>query len=172
MHNDTDTTSTPTLRSPDPDRVRKAIDKRSFATLATTSPAGRPHVAGVLYEAVDDTLYVSTMRSSRKARNIAANPNVAVVVPIRRLPVGPPSTVQFQTTAEILASNGPEIEALVAAGELGSITGHGELELDGGCFLRIALPSRLVTYGLGLPLRTLIAEPLSGGGMVEIGASA
>ncbi len=172
MHNDTTTTSTTALRRPDPEQVRRAIDKRSFATLATTSPAGRPHVAGVLYEAAGDALYISTMRSSRKARNIDANPNVALVVPIRRLPVGPPSTVQFQSTATLLDSDGPEIAELVATGELKGITGHGELELPGGCFVRIPLPNRLVTYGLGLPLRTLISDPLSAGGVVELGASA
>lgn len=171
MHNDIDNT-TPALRRPDPAQVRKAIDQRSFATLATTSPAGRPHVAGVLYEAAGDAIYVSTMRSSRKARNIEANPNVALVVPIRRLPVGPPSTVQFQSTAELLDRDGPEIRALVEAGELDSITGHGELELEGGCFLRVGLPRRLVTYGLGLPLRTLISDPLSAGGVVELEPSA
>ncbi|MEO1061809.1 MAG: pyridoxamine 5'-phosphate oxidase family protein [Actinomycetota bacterium] len=172
MHNDTTNPTTPVLRRPDPVEVRRAIDRRSFATLATSSPAGRPHVAGVLYEAVDDALYVSTMRPSRKARNIEANPDVAVVIPIRRLPVGPPSTVQFQTTATVLDSDGPEIQALVAAGELTSITGHGELELAGGCFLRIALPRRLVTYGLGMPIRALISDPLSGGGLVELEARA
>lgn len=170
--NDITTTPTPALRRPDPDQVRRAIDKRSFATLATTSSAGRPHVAGVLYEATGDALYVSTLRTSRKARNIDANPNVALVVPIRRLPVGPPSTVQFQSTARLLDSDGSEISELVAAGELKGITGHGELELPDGCFVRIALPSRLVTYGLGLPLRTLISDPMSAGGVVELGAPA
>ena len=169
---DTNHAATVTLRHPDPTKVRRAIDRRSFATLATSSPAGRPHVAGVLYEAVGDALYVSTMRPSRKARNVEANPDVAVVIPIRRLPVGPPSTVQFQTTAEVLASDGPEIRALVNAGELTSITGHGELELADGCFLRIALPRRLVTYGLGMPIRTLVTDPLSGGGVVELEAPA
>ncbi|MDG1266922.1 MAG: pyridoxamine 5'-phosphate oxidase family protein, partial [Ilumatobacter sp.] len=55
-------------------KVRKVIDSKTFATLATVSPAGRPHVAGVLYEAADSALWVHTMRSSRKARSIAANP--------------------------------------------------------------------------------------------------
>ena len=89
--------------------VRKLLAKRSFATLATTSPAGRPHVAGVLYEIVDGDMYISTLRSSRKARNVADNSHVAVVVPVRRLPVGPPSTVQFQAGAELLPVDDPAI---------------------------------------------------------------
>ena len=163
----TNTTTSATPHRPDVARVRKQLARRSFATLATTSPAGRPHVAGVLYELVDDAMYVSTMSSSRKARNVASNSNVAVVVPIRRLPVGPPSTIQFQTSAEVLAVDDPQILDLVAAGQLKSITGHGELELADGCFLRIPVPSRLVTYGLGMPIRRLIADPLGGGGVAE-----
>ena len=98
------TTTTPVTdrrRGPDAETVLKAIATRSYATLATVSSAGRPHVAGVLYAAVGRTLYVSTDRSSRKARNIAATPEVAVTIPVRRVPVGPPSAVQFQGTAEL-----------------------------------------------------------------------
>ena len=162
------TNPTPASLTPDPQHIRRALDRRAFATLATTSPAARPHVAGVLYELVDGVLYVSTLRSSRKARNIAANPRVAVCVPVRRLPVGPPSTIQFQTTATLLDPTDPEITALVARGAIDSITSHGELDLPDGCFLRIPLPAHAVTYGLGLPLRTLIADPLSAGGRVDL----
>ncbi len=105
----------------------------------------------MLYEAVGTTLYVSTMRASRKARNIAANPHVAVCVPVCRLPVGPPSSLQFQATAAVLAPDDDEISELVAAGRLRSITGHGELDLPGGCFLRITPDRRIATYASGSP---------------------
>jgi len=147
--------------------VEKALAKRSFATLATTSNQARSHVAGVIYALADDALFVSTLRSSRKARNILANPAVAMTVPVRRIPVGPPSTIQFQSRAEVLDATSPTITDLVERGELKKITGHGELELEDGCFLRIPLPRRLVTYGLGMSLRALIADPLSAGGIVE-----
>jgi nitroimidazol reductase NimA-like FMN-containing flavoprotein (pyridoxamine 5'-phosphate oxidase superfamily) len=156
---------------PQPDRVRKALGKRSFAVLATTSPIGRPHAAAVLYEIVDQALYVNTRRDSRKARNVAANHYVAVSVPIRRLPVGPPSTVQFQGEAEVLDLDSPEILALVADGRLKSITGHGELEEPGGCFLRITFGPRLITYGLGMSIPKLIGDPLHAGGIVELDAA-
>ena len=114
-----------------------AIAKRSFATLGTTSPANRPHAAGVLYAHVDGVLYVSTLRSSRKARNIAANPHVFVSVPVRRVPFGaPPSTVQFAATAEVLAVDDPDVLALARAGQLKAITGHGGDELPQLCAAR------------------------------------
>jgi hypothetical protein len=157
---------------PTSDLVLRAIAKRSFLTLATTSAAGRPHAAGVVYAHVDDALYVSTDRSSRKARNIAEHPEVFVCLPVRRAPVGPPSTIQFRATAELLPSEHPLVGSLVEAGRLKAITSHGELERADGCVVRIELPSVLHTYGLGLPLRTLMREPLDAAGRVELASPA
>ncbi len=148
--------------------ARRMLSKRSFATLATTSPAGRAHAAGVLYEIVGDAMYVNTLRSSRKGRSIASNRHVGVCVSVRRLPVGPPSSIHFQAEAELLASDHPEIQGLVAGGHLKSLTGHGELDHPDGCFVRINLPRRLNTYGLGMSLRKLIADPLSAGGTATL----
>lgn len=159
-----------TINQPRPQTadVTRAIDRRSFCTLATTSAANRPHVAGVVYEAVGTDLYVSTHRSSKKARNISDNPRVAVCIPIRRLPLGPPSSVQFQGTAEILAADDPSIGGLVRAGHLKSITSHGELDLPDGCFLRITPSRKVNTYGLGMSLRQLLRDPLNAAGSVEL----
>lgn len=158
------------LHHPDPTRVRKTIAGRSFCTMATVSSAGRPHVAGVIYALVDDRLYVSTIATSRKARNVADCPHVGVVIPVRRLPVGaPPSAIQFQARASLLPRDDHEIVALASDGRLDAITGHGELDLADGCFIRIDLPRRLHTYGLGMSLRELARDPLGGGGSVMLG---
>lgn len=157
-----------TTHFPEPARIGTTIGRRSFATLATVSPAGRPHVAGVLYEAVDQHLYVNTLRTSRKARNIAAERHVGICVPVRRLPVGPPSTVHFQTTADLLDVDDAAITELLERGLLASVTGHGELDLPESSFIRIALPNRMLTHGLGMPLRTLIKDPLAAGGLVAL----
>jgi hypothetical protein len=165
----TDTTTLPPApRRLDRRQVLRTMAKRSYCTLATVSSAGRPHVAGVLYEIVGDRMYVTMSADSRKARNIEHRGDVAVVVPVRRLPVGaPPSAVQFQATAELVAADDPAIAELLAAGELGSITGHGELDVPGVCFVRIDLPRRLHTYGLGMSLVTLARDPLGAGGVAD-----
>jgi hypothetical protein len=150
------------------DVVVRAIDARAFCTLATTSDAGFPHVAGVLYAAVGTDLYVSTLRWSRKARNVAANPAVAVCIPVRRLPVGPPSSVQFQGRAELLDLDDPGLRRLAASGDLKAVTGHGELELPGGCFLRITPNGRAATYGLGMSLRQFLRDPLGAAGVADL----
>ena len=155
-------------RDPRLGRLTKVIGKRSFCTLATVSAANRPHVAGVLYEAVGTSLYVNTSGTSRKARNLAENPHVGVCIPVRRLPLGPPSSLQFQATAEILAMDDPDIVRLLEAGELKSITGHGELDEPEGCFVRMTPARRVHTYGLGMPLRKLLRDPLHAAGTVEL----
>lgn len=166
------TTTTPALHPThglsDTD-VRRLIDRRSFATIATVSPAGFPHAANVLYELIDNDLYVNTLRSSRKAKNVAASGRVGVTIPVRRVPVGgPPSAIQFQAEATILGAYDPAIDDLVADGALGSITGHGERDLPDSCFLRINLPRRVHTYGLGMSLLSLIRHPLDAAGLVEL----
>lgn len=147
--------------------VAKRIATRSCCVLATTSGDG-PHTAAVLYVAVGTNMYVNTLRSSRKARNIARNPNVSVCIPIRRLPIGPPATVQFAAQATLLAPDDPEIAACLAAGVLKRITSHGEIALDGSCFVRITPTARINTYGLGMPLRRLIADPLHASGSTDV----
>jgi Pyridoxamine 5'-phosphate oxidase len=148
-----------------PSWVWEKLEKRSFCTLATSSTDNSPHVAGVLFVAIGNVLYVNTLRSSRKARNIARNPQAFVCVPVRRLPVGPPSSIQFAATVNILAVDHPDVVRLVHSGALKSITSHGELEMTGSCFLEIRPNSHMHTYGLGMSLRKLIRNPLQASGV-------
>lgn len=152
----------------DPAWIAKRIARRSCCVLTTTSD-DRPHAVVVLYVAVGMNVYVNTRRASRKARNIAKNPNVSLCIPIRRLPIGPPSSVQFAANAVLLAPEDPEIESCVRSGALARITSHGELALNGSCFVRITPTGRVNTYGLGIPLRRLIADPLHAAGVCDIG---
>jgi len=141
-------------------RTVRAIRRRSFAVLSTVSEAGFVHAAGVAYCAVGTTMYVNTPRPSRKARNVAAHDRVAVVIPVRRVPFGPPFTVQFQGRATLLAMDDPEILEHVRAGRLRTITRHGELDEPDGCFLRIEPSRRIHTYGIGVSVIAVARDPL------------
>ncbi|MGH1490980.1 MAG: pyridoxamine 5'-phosphate oxidase family protein [Acidimicrobiales bacterium] len=152
------------------DKVAAEIKKRTFLTLSTASPAGYSHAAGVIYEAVGGSLWIHTLRSSRKARNIAASGRVGVCIPFRKLPVGPPYTVQFQTTASLVEMDDPEILRLLDKGHLKNISGHGALEMADGCFIKLSWPQTVHSYGLGAKLIDLIRDPLnSGAGRVTFG---
>lgn len=144
-------------------KILRTIDKKSFCTLATTSDAGFGHAAGVIYDAVDGTLWFHTMRNSRKARNIAGNHRVGVTIPFRKLPMGPPFTIQFQANARLVDLDSPEIASLVERGELKPITGHGELDMAGSCFVAIEPRGSINSFGPGAKLLDLIRDPLNSG---------
>ena len=163
-----------TLTTPDPPadiryatQVARAIRRRSFGVLSTVSPAGRPHAAGVVYDVVDDPrglrLYVNTFRDSRKARNVEANGHVAFVIPVRRVPVGPPFSIQFQGRASVVDMHAEEIRDLVSRNLLTHSGGHGALEEPGGCFIRIEPAGRIHTYGLGVSTIAVARDPLHAG---------
>ena len=148
--------------------VRRTIAARSFAMLATSSAENRPHVAGVLYAATADGLFVSTSGDSVKGRNVRANGRAGLSIPVRKVPVGPPFVVQFQTAAEVLEVDDPLVREHVEDASLRSITSHGELELPGSVFVRLRMPRRVVTFGLGVPLLSVIRHPLESGRSVEL----
>ncbi len=144
-------------------RILRTIAKRSFMTLATVSPAGRPHSAGVVYDAVGTSLWFHTMTTSRKARNIASNPYVGVTIPFRRLPAGPPFTIHFQAEAELVALDDPAVTSLIAGGELEAISGHGALEMSDAAFVRVVPTGAIHSYGPGARAIDLIRDPLNHG---------
>ncbi len=144
-------------------RVTKAIKSASFAVLSTVSAAGFPHAAGVVYETAEGSLFVHTMGHSRKAQNVRSRGRVGVVIPVRKLPVGPPFTIQFQATAEVFAMDDKVITDLLSKGELKGVTGHGALDEPDGCFLRLTPSGRIHTYGIGVSAIALARDPLHAG---------
>jgi hypothetical protein len=164
--------NTPTEPSFDPTRqleiARRELARRSFCVLATSSPSNRPHAVGLLYAAVDLTVYLMIGDDTVKARNIRANPQVAISVPVRRYPVGPPMALQFQGTAELLRPDDPHIVELRAAGRLKRITGLGAADMPGSVFVRVTPHRRISTYGLGIPLRRLMRDISLGLRSVEV----
>jgi hypothetical protein len=136
--------------------VRRAIAKNSFCVLATSSVQNRPHAVGLLYAAVDLSIYVLVGDDTVKVRNLRANPQVAVCIPVRRYPFAPPMAVQFQGTAEMFAPDDPHIRQLVQAGRLKKITGLGAGTMPGTVFVRVTPHHRIASYGLGVPLVRLL----------------
>ena len=138
--------------------------------LATSSAGNRPHAVGLLYAAVDLTLYVLVASDSVKARNIRQNPKVAVSIPVRKYPFAPPMAVQFQGNAELLAPDDPEIVRLAEAeaGRLRRIAGLGAGDKPGACFVRVTPGRRIASDGIGVPLRRLLRDVTAGARSVEI----
>ncbi len=141
--------------------ARRTIEGRSFCTLATSSPSNVPHVVAVRYAVLDGALYVTMFGDSIKARNIRANPRVAVCIPARKFPMFPPFAVQFQGRAELLPNDDPEIVRLFEAGAFKRIISKADFADPHSWFARIAPPRRVSTYGLGVSLLQIVREPTS-----------
>lgn len=158
-------TPTPAATDRVASKVLRTISKRTFCTIATVSAAGHAHSAGVVYAFADGALWVHTLRSSRKARNMTGpdNGRIGVCIPFRRLPVGPPYTIHFQASAELVTMDDPGVLDLVAAGKLKGITGHGELDMPDGCFVRIRPTGAVHSFGPGANIIDLIRDPLGSG---------
>lgn len=56
------------------------LTKRKFLTLATSSHDGEPLTHPIAYVNIDDIIYFSTGKQTRKYKNILKNPNVAYSV--------------------------------------------------------------------------------------------
>jgi general stress protein 26 len=91
-----------------PELVLAQLRKQHFTALATVGDDGVPHSAGVSYGVSEPgdrlAIYVMTRRHLLKARHIAHNARVSLVVPVARrfLWFLPPATIQLHGRAEIL----------------------------------------------------------------------
>lgn len=63
-----------------PDEVRDLLDGRSVAHVATVLPTGGPHSVPVWILREGDRVCFFTQPGSRKARNLAADPRVAISI--------------------------------------------------------------------------------------------
>lgn len=159
--------------------VLKQLRKRDFAVLSTADEDGNPHSAGVNYGVSrlgrDFALYVMTRRHLKKARNIAQNPNVSLVIPVTRrlLWFLPPPTIQLHGTAEILEwtdAEGTEVfqhfwmgrRILKAYNESHS---RGETRI---CFLKITPDPIITTYMVGYSIWEIRKRMESGAAKVVI----
>jgi len=63
--------------------VRRLLDGRYIASIATENPNGTLHMVAVWYWFDGSNIYVATSTRTRKARNLQANPKVSVMIDSR-----------------------------------------------------------------------------------------
>lgn len=148
--------------------IEREVTKRSFCVLATSSAAGRPHAVGVMYAAVGLTLYIQVSEGTVKVRNVRENPRVAISIPVRKYPFGPPMAVQFQGTARVLGPDDPQVQEFLRTGRLKRIASLSGDPRPDTRYLEITPERRISSYGLGIPLRTLLRDVSQGGRSVPL----
>jgi len=156
------------------DLVEREIRRRNFGVLSTISDDGKPHSVGVLYGVSSRdkpfALYLMTDRRTKKARNVARNPNVSFAIPLPRrfLTFAPPNCVQFQATAEIISFKDETSRDAFS----GSLVLRKTLELEEAqreaVFIRIRPAHVIFTYGVGLSLFALMKNIGAASSRVEI----
>lgn len=62
------------------DEIVDYLSRKKFIILATSSPDGKPFTHTLAYVNKGSTVYFSTIRQTRKVKNIQENPNVAYSV--------------------------------------------------------------------------------------------
>jgi hypothetical protein len=140
--------------------VLAELRAHNFAVLSTVDGLGQPDSAGVSYGVSPPgsplALYVMTRRHLKKARNIARNPRVSLVVPLPRRVFGfvPPATIQLKGRAEILDWTDPAGTDVFRRFWVGRrILGAYEQSRRRGetrvCFLKITLDPVVRTYAVG-----------------------
>ena len=145
------------------DLVLRELRAHNFAVLSTVDEYGEPDSAGVNYGVSAPgrnlALYVMTRRHLKKARNIAQNPCVSLVVPLPRpvLQFVPPATIQLRGRADILEwtdendEEGTEVFGRFWMGRriLSAYRESRRLGETRVCFLKITLDPVVRTYAVG-----------------------
>ena len=63
-----------------PDSVKKLIEGKTYANVATIMPDGSPQVTQTWVDHEGDLVLVNTFEGSQKSRNLRRNPKVALTV--------------------------------------------------------------------------------------------
>jgi general stress protein 26 len=159
--------------------VLNELRRCHFAVLSTVDTEGMSHSAGVNYGVSKPgdglAIYVMTRRHLQKARNIAQNPNVSLVIPVPRLLVWfvPPATIQLRGRAEILDETNTIGTDVFSRFWMGRRILHayeqsrrrGETRI---CFLKITPKPVIRTYMVGCSIWQIKKRMESGTGKVVI----
>ena len=159
------------------------LRKRDFAVLSTVSEDGTPHSVAINYgvslRGEPFAIYLMTRRHLKKARNIARNPNVSLVVPLARRFFWflPPPSINFHGRAEILdwedAAGTRTFQTFFMGRQILKryrlAHARGETRI---CFVRIEPNEEISTYMVGYPVWEISKRMESGAAKVGIRAGA
>jgi general stress protein 26 len=164
------------------EEVDRMLRGHTFGTLSTVDGRNRSHSVGLIYAVSEPRnplrIYAMTQMKTRKVRNIKANPNVSFVVQCPRiLSMIPPSVIQFQGTAEVLAVDNQAAERAFKRGYLLRMMLDKVAEIDLGslgepCYIVIKPDPVIYTYGLGLSMWQLYKHIEDAGSRVKVPAYA
>lgn len=137
--------------------VEAAVRKKTFGVLTTLDREGRPHSTGALYGVSPPSspfaLFVLTVESYVKVRNVRANPAVSLVVPFphRILSFVPAPCVTFRGTASIVPLADPDARWGFGQHRILRDTVEWSMDLQ-PVFLKLIPEPKVLCHGLGIGL--------------------
>jgi hypothetical protein len=134
--------------------ARRVIDTNRYLTLGTTEPDGRPRLSPVYFTHVDHRLfYWVSSPTARHSRNIAARPEIAIVIFDSTVPIGHGRAVYVAADA-LLVPEGelPQSCAEAFARVDPDAKGFGPQDLSGDAPLRL-FRARATSHEVHLPGR-------------------
>ena len=161
------------MRSVSAERLIREVSSHHFAVLATSATNDAPHSAGVSYGSAIEhgrlVIYLMTRRHLRKARDVAAQPSVSLVIPLERrlLWLVPPATIQLNGRAALLPQDDARGLSVFGSFLLGrrilmayrAMSTRGERRV---CFVRIAIDPLARSYMVGVGLASVLRRMESG----------
>ena len=148
--------------------ARHVIDMNRYLTLGTTEPDGRPRLSPVYFTHVDyrDFYWVSSP-AAHHSMNIAAQPDIAIVIFDSTAPIGQGQAVYVSAQASAVADDElPQRCAEAFARVDPGAKRFGPQELSGDAVLRlycaratsheVHIPARDPVYGTGVDTRRLV----------------
>ena len=146
--------------------VWDAIKKELFAVLGMVTPHQEARTVGIVYIVQDKKIYIGTGLKTWKARHIKQNSKVSLTIPIaKRIPFLPwikipQATITFPGTAKVIPAeeSTPELLQVVFRHKADDL----EFIKD-SCLIEVTPEGEFITYGVGVPLKTMRQPELSRG---------
>lgn len=148
------------------EQVWQQLTQNLFGVLGMVTPKGEARTAGIVYLVRERVIYITTGRSSWKAKHIAQNPHVSLTVTIpRRIPLLPWIKIPAATiTLNGHATVTPAAEVppdLLAA--LFRQAAQDKALVADSCVITLHPQGDFVTYGVGVPLMQMRDPKLARG---------
>ena len=152
----------PTPTGPSPvtsEQVWRTLARQPFLVVAMVNRRGQGRSVGVSPAVDGDHLWFAAAATDWKVDHLRHQPEVSVTVPVRRggllalvAPV-PPATVTFRATAQVTAVGDapPAVRKRLLHGLTDADAARG-----GTVMVRLTPHGDFVTYGIGVPLRTMM----------------
>jgi nitroimidazol reductase NimA-like FMN-containing flavoprotein (pyridoxamine 5'-phosphate oxidase superfamily) len=148
--------------------VEEYIRKKDFGILGSISHDGKPHSTGILYGVSPPGekfyLYILTGKNYKKAKNVAKNPHVSIVIPFPHhiLRFIPAPCIQFQAKAEIIPRTDEKARVCFQRNRILRKTLKQAYENENIVFLKIIPEKIIFGHGIGISMRDLRRDETRG----------